>query len=121
MIGVLNAFSQNMINSPVSTYLHKMASSYSVELQFQPTPSVELPFNFVSKLNSADSLLSHQVALTVCWWELQILLISSIPTRGNNKSLPPSAPVQDGYLEVLREATKKDCNAKDEDGMTPTL
>ena len=28
---------------------------------------------------------------------------------------------QDGYLEVLREATKKDCNTKDEDGMTPTL
>ena len=55
MIRVLNAFSQNMINSPVSTYLHKMAPSYSVELQFQPTPSVELPFNFVSKLNSADS------------------------------------------------------------------
>ena len=55
-----------------------MASSYSVELQFQPTPSVELPFNFVSKLNSADSLLSHQVALTVCWWELKIVLMSSI-------------------------------------------
>ena len=28
---------------------------------------------------------------------------------------------QDGYLEVLREATRRDCNAKDEDGMTPTL
>ena len=28
---------------------------------------------------------------------------------------------QDGYLEVLREATKKDTNLKDEDGMTPTL
>ena len=36
-------------------------------------------------------------------------------TRGNELRL------QDGYLEVLREATKKDCNAKDEDGMTPTL
>lgn len=24
-------------------------------------------------------------------------------------------------LELLREATKRDCNAKDEDGMTPTL
>ena len=33
----------------------------------------------------------------------------------------PSAATQDGYLEVLREATKKDCNVKDEDGMTPTL
>lgn len=28
---------------------------------------------------------------------------------------------QDGMLELLREATKRDCNAKDEDGMTPTL
>ncbi|XP_023330781.1 Usher syndrome type-1G protein homolog isoform X2 [Eurytemora carolleeae] len=28
---------------------------------------------------------------------------------------------QDGYLDVLREATRKDCNSKDEDGMTPTL
>ena len=28
---------------------------------------------------------------------------------------------QDGYLEVLRETTKRDCNARDEDGMTPTL
>ena len=28
---------------------------------------------------------------------------------------------RDGYLDALREATRKDCNAKDEDGMTPTL
>uniref|UniRef100_A0A8D8YX61 Usher syndrome type-1G protein homolog n=1 Tax=Cacopsylla melanoneura TaxID=428564 RepID=A0A8D8YX61_9HEMI len=28
---------------------------------------------------------------------------------------------QDGNLDILREATKRDCNAKDEDGMTPTL
>nr|BAN20957.1 conserved hypothetical protein [Riptortus pedestris] len=28
---------------------------------------------------------------------------------------------QDGMLEILKEATKKDTNAKDEDGMTPTL
>lgn len=28
---------------------------------------------------------------------------------------------QDGMLDILREATKRDCNAKDEDGMTPTL
>ncbi|XP_075231737.1 SAM_USH1G_HARP domain-containing protein Sans [Lycorma delicatula] len=28
---------------------------------------------------------------------------------------------QDGMLEILKEATKRDCNAKDEDGMTPTL
>ena len=28
---------------------------------------------------------------------------------------------RDGYLEALKEATRKDCNAKDEDGMTPTL
>ena len=39
-----------------------------------------------------------------------------LPTRGND-----NLDHQDGYLEVLREATKKDCNAKDEDGMTPTL
>ena len=70
LIEVLNAFSQSMINSPVSTFFHKMTSSYSVELRFQSTPGVELPFNLVSKLNSADSLLPHKVALTVCWWEL---------------------------------------------------
>ena len=28
---------------------------------------------------------------------------------------------RDGFLEVLRETTKRDTNAKDEDGMTPTL
>ena len=28
---------------------------------------------------------------------------------------------RDGYLDALREANKKDCNTKDEDGMTPTL
>ena len=28
---------------------------------------------------------------------------------------------RDGYLDALREATRRDCNAKDEDGMTPTL
>lgn len=27
----------------------------------------------------------------------------------------------DGYLELLRETTRKDCNAVDEDGLTPTL
>lgn len=28
---------------------------------------------------------------------------------------------QDGLLDILKEATKRDCNLKDEDGMTPTL
>lgn len=28
---------------------------------------------------------------------------------------------RDGYLELLKEATRKDLNAPDEDGMTPTL
>jgi Usher syndrome type-1G protein len=28
---------------------------------------------------------------------------------------------RDGYLEALKETTKKDCNSRDEDGMTPTL
>jgi len=28
---------------------------------------------------------------------------------------------QDGYLDVLKETTRRDCNSKDEDGMTPTL
>ena len=28
---------------------------------------------------------------------------------------------RDGFLELLKETTKKDTNAKDEDGMTPTL
>ena len=27
----------------------------------------------------------------------------------------------DGYLELLKETTRKDCNAVDEDGLTPTL
>lgn len=28
---------------------------------------------------------------------------------------------KDGLLDVLREATRKECNNKDESGMTPTL
>ncbi|XP_003243130.1 Usher syndrome type-1G protein homolog [Acyrthosiphon pisum] len=28
---------------------------------------------------------------------------------------------QDGFVNLLKEATKRDCNAKDDDGMTPTL
>jgi len=28
---------------------------------------------------------------------------------------------QDGFVNLLKEATKRDCNAKDEEGMTPTL
>ena len=28
---------------------------------------------------------------------------------------------RDGFLELLKETTKKDTNWKDEDGMTPTL
>ena len=32
-----------------------------------------------------------------------------------------SRAARDGYLDALKEATRKDCNAKDEDGMTPTL
>ncbi|XP_023210375.1 Usher syndrome type-1G protein homolog [Centruroides sculpturatus] len=28
---------------------------------------------------------------------------------------------RDGYLDLLREANRRDCNAPDEDGMTPTL
>ncbi|KAG7263423.1 hypothetical protein CRUP_037786 [Coryphaenoides rupestris] len=28
---------------------------------------------------------------------------------------------RDGYLDLLREATRRDLNAPDEDGMTPTL
>ncbi|XP_063234533.1 pre-mRNA splicing regulator USH1G [Bacillus rossius redtenbacheri] len=28
---------------------------------------------------------------------------------------------RDGNLDILREATRRDCNARDEDGMTPTL
>lgn len=28
---------------------------------------------------------------------------------------------RDGYLDLLKEATRKDLNASDEDGMTPTL
>lgn len=28
---------------------------------------------------------------------------------------------RDGYLDLLKEATRKDLNAQDEDGMTPTL
>lgn len=29
--------------------------------------------------------------------------------------------VREGDVEVLKEASRKDCNAPDEDGMTPTL
>ena len=28
---------------------------------------------------------------------------------------------RDGYLDILMDATKKDCNTADEDGITPTL
>ena len=28
---------------------------------------------------------------------------------------------KDGFLDLLREATRKECNRHDEDGMTPTL
>ncbi|KAG8185022.1 hypothetical protein JTE90_017046 [Oedothorax gibbosus] len=28
---------------------------------------------------------------------------------------------RDGFLDLLRDATRKDCNSVDEDGMTPTL
>ena len=28
---------------------------------------------------------------------------------------------RDGKLDILKEATRKDCNSKDDDGMTPTL
>lgn len=28
---------------------------------------------------------------------------------------------RDGYLDLLKEATRKDLNSPDEDGMTPTL
>ncbi|GJQ88833.1 hypothetical protein Trydic_g15989, partial [Trypoxylus dichotomus] len=28
---------------------------------------------------------------------------------------------KDGMLDILKEATRKDCNSKDEQGMTPTL
>ncbi len=28
---------------------------------------------------------------------------------------------RDGYLDILREASRRDCDSADEDGMTPTL
>jgi ankyrin repeat protein len=28
---------------------------------------------------------------------------------------------KDGILDILKEATRSDCNSRDEDGMTPTL
>ena len=28
---------------------------------------------------------------------------------------------RDGFLDALRETTRKDCNEKDEDGFTPTI
>jgi ankyrin repeat protein len=28
---------------------------------------------------------------------------------------------KDGILDILKEATRNDCNSRDEDGMTPTL
>lgn len=28
---------------------------------------------------------------------------------------------KDGLIEVLKEATRRDCNGRDEQGMTPTL
>lgn len=28
---------------------------------------------------------------------------------------------KDGLVDILKEATRRDCNARDDDGMTPTL
>nr|CAD7588218.1 unnamed protein product [Timema genevievae] len=46
-----------------------------------------------------------------------LVSMSQVPgTHDSNKMA-----ARDGTLEVLKEATRRDCNAKDEDGMTPTL
>ena len=56
-----------------------------------------------------------------------VIQSDSIITSSPSSSLSPSQltvshrAARDGYLEALKEATRKDCNAKDEDGMTPTL
>jgi ankyrin repeat protein len=36
-------------------------------------------------------------------------------------SLYHNRAARDGYLDLLKEATRKDCNNRDDDGMTPTL
>ena len=61
---------------------------------------------------------------------LSLTQITLTPSFSPSPSLSPSQvtadcfscrAARDGYLEALKEATRKDCNAKDEDGMTPTL
>lgn len=32
-----------------------------------------------------------------------------------------NSAARDGLLDLLKEANRKDCNSKDDDGMTPTL
>lgn len=50
-------------------------------------------------------------------------LLSNTISFPSNGSCPSSAErlrqaVRDGYVELLREATRRECNAADEDGMT---
>ena len=59
-------------------------------------------------------------------WEQQTLLIQrrreclGIWVDGSMSDVFHRA-AKDGYLDLLREATRRDCNKQDEDGMTPTL
>lgn len=49
---------------------------------------------------------------TFSWWRREISI--TIMSRYHKAAI-------DGYLDLLKEATRKDLNTPDEDGMTPTL
>lgn len=61
------------------------------------------------------------------WWikRFETLLIGNIlflfTFESNYSRSSVERAARDGALEILKEATKKDCNMRDEGGMTPTL
>ena len=79
-----------------------MPSNPNVEFlyRYSSTPSVELPFNFVSKWHSTSYKLFHKVSPTVCWWEL---LIRSIVCRNCAlyQRLPSTSARNGNSIEAL--------------------
>ncbi|KAJ4443235.1 hypothetical protein ANN_04903 [Periplaneta americana] len=55
----------------------------------------------------------------------QVHIRSTRAKPGSRKHIPDYQrdilAAKDGILEILKEATRNDCNSRDEDGMTPTL
>lgn len=75
----------------------------------------ECGLGVVSKPNSADLVETTKIAVDV----------GGVPTLRQRVGMDHRdkfhRAARDGYLDLLREATRKDCNTPDEDGMTPTI